>query len=164
MYITFVEYNTLYDGMEETDFNRLSLEACRVMDVHTTGIDNIKKLKRFFPVDEDDEQTVKHCAAKLIHTLSQIDRAEIAAINSIGYESTENGMRGKVISSISAGNESISYVTGGGSSATAIDAAVKDKTARDRLLAGIVWDYLRGVEDANGVSLLYMGMYPRGLL
>ena len=159
MYITYVEYNTLYDGMSETDFNRLSLEACRVMDVHTTGIDNIKKLKRYFPVDEDNENAVKYCAAKLINTLYQIEQAEIAAMLRAGYESTEHGIRGKVISSVSSGNESISYATN--ASETAIDAAVKDRIARDRLLSRIVWDCLRGAEDANGVKLLYMGMYPR---
>jgi hypothetical protein len=45
-----------------------------------------------------------------------------------------------------------------------VDAAVKDKTVRDRMVAEIVWEYLRGIRDANGVSLLFMGSYPRGYL
>jgi hypothetical protein len=45
-----------------------------------------------------------------------------------------------------------------------IDAAAADRTERKKLLAGIVWDYLRGIDDANGVNLLYMGMYPRRYL
>lgn len=158
-YIAFSEYAKLYDPIDERLFDRFSIEASRIMDIHTTGIDNVKKLKTYFPTDEDDAAAVKHCAAKLVYTLYQIHQAEVTALESRGYEATDHGMRGKVISSISAGNESISYATGGNSSATAYDAAVKDKTARDKLLAGIVWEYLRGVSDSNGVGLLYMGVY-----
>lgn len=160
-YITSEEYKQMYDPMEEQLFNRLAFDACRIMDIHTTGIDNVKKLKKYFPTDEDDSAAVKHCAAKLIYTLNQINLAEDTALESRGYEATEQGMRSKVISSISAGNESISYTTGGNASATVYDAAAKDKSARDRLLAEIVWEYLSGIPDANGVGLLFMGMYPR---
>lgn len=163
MYITFDDYTKLYDPIEERVFNNLAFDACRVMDMHTTGIDNVKKLRYYFPTAEEDAEAVNRCAAKMVNTLYQIQQAEIAAIESRGYESTEQGMRGKVISSVSAGNESISYATGN-SSATAIDAAVKDKNARDKLLADIVWEYLSGVTDANGVNLLYMGRYPRRYL
>lgn len=158
-YIALSEYNELYDPIDERLFNRFSVEASRIMDIHTTGIDNVKKLKIYFPTDEDDAEAVKHCAAKLIYTLNQINQAEVTALESRGYESTDQGMRGKVISSISAGNESISYATNGNSSVTAYDAAAKDRTVRDKLLAEIVWDYLRGVSDVNGVGLLYMGVY-----
>lgn len=164
MYITKEAYAELYGPMEEGLFARLSFEACRVMDIHTTGIDNVKKLRRFFPSDENNAEAVRHCAAKIVNTLKQIQDAEILAMESRGYESTEQGMRGKVISSVSAGNESISYAAGGASVSTAIDAAVKDRTARDKLLAGIVLEYLRGIEDNNGVGLLFMGMYPRRFL
>lgn len=160
MYITFEEYTRMYDPMDEKLFARLAFDACRVMDIHTTGIDNVKKLKRFFPVKEDGIEAVTHCAAKIINFLFQIHQAEISAIESSGYEATEMGMRGKVISSVTAGNESISYATGGSVSATAIDAAVKDKTVRNKLMADIVWEHLSGMEDSNGVNLLYMGKYP----
>lgn len=160
MYITFDEYTVLYGPIEEWIFNRLAFDACRVMDIHTTGIDNVKKLRSYFPTDEDDAEAVKHCASRMVNILYQIHQTEVAAMESRGYESTEQGMRGKVISSVSAGNESISYSTGA-STSTAIDAAAKDKNARDKLLADIVWEYLSGVADANGVNLLYMGMYPR---
>lgn len=159
MYITLVEYGELYSPMDEALFKSLSFDAFRVMDLHTTGIDNVNKLQKFFPSDEYDAEAVRHCAAKIINLLHQIHKAEIAAMEASGYESTAQGMRGKVISSISAGNESISYAAAN-SSATAVDAAVKDKTARSKLLADTVRDYLRGVSDANGVNLLYMGRYP----
>lgn len=164
MYITYEEYSNIYDPMDENIFNRLAFDACRVMDIHTTGIDNIKKLKCFFPVNENDAQAVKHCTAKLISLMDQIRQAEIAAFQMRGAEQTEQGLRGKVISSVTAGNESITYATSSSAMTTAVDAAVKDKTARDKLMAETVWEYLRGVEDANGINLLYMGRYPRRYL
>ena len=38
MYITQEEYTQMYDDMDEKLFNRLYFDACRVMDIHTTGI------------------------------------------------------------------------------------------------------------------------------
>lgn len=163
MYITFEEYSELYDPIDEKLFNSLAFDACRVMDIHTTGIDNVKKLKRFPPTDEDDAAAVKYCAARIVNFLHQIQQAEVSAMETHGVEVTAQGMRGKVISSISAGNESITYSMGGNAT-TAVDAAVKDKTVRDKIVAEIVWEYLRGIRDANGVSLLFMGSYPRGYL
>lgn len=165
MYITYEEYNYLFlhDNIEELMFMQLSREACRVMDVHTTGIDNVKKLRRFFPADKDDSNAVKYCAAQLINTLHQIQQAEASASMGRGYIETEQGFRRKIISRVEAGNEAVSYSETKNAN-TEIDAAVADRTARDKLLAGIVWDYLRGIEDANGVNLLYMGRYPRRYL
>lgn len=160
MYITFEEYTVLYDPMEERLFNALAFDACRVMDVHTTGIDNVKKLRSFFPKDEYSIQSVKHCAAKLINILHQIHEAEMAAAMGRGYTETEHGLQRRIISSLESGNEAISFSESKASN-SAIDAAVADKSARDYLLAETVWEYLRGVEDENGVNLLYMGRYPR---
>lgn len=165
MYITFSDYYNLTDSKltDERLFDSLCFEACRVMDIHTTGIDNVKKLKRFFPTDEDNAEAVKRCAAKLVNTLYEIHEAEMAAAMSRNYTQTDQGLRRQIISRVEAGNEAITYSetkTGN----TMIDAAAADMTERKKLLAGIVWDYLRGVDDANGVNLLYMGMYPRRYL
>ena len=160
MYITFEEYGQLYDPMEETVFNRLAFDACRVLDIHTTGIDNVKKLRSFPPKDEYSSQMVKHCAAKLVNILHQIHEAEMAAAMGRGYTETEQGLQRRIISRLESGNEAISFSESKASN-SAIDAAVADKSARDYLLAETVWEYLRGVEDENGVNLLYMGRYPR---
>ena len=163
MYITLEEYKGMYDVMDASLFNRLEFDACRVMDIHTTGIDNVRKLNRFPPTDEYNAQAVKHCAAKIVNLLYQIHEAEAAAAMGRGYTETEQGLQRRIISRVEAGNEAISYSETKIAN-TAIDAAVSDKRARDKLLAETVWDYLRGVEDANGVNLLYMGMYPRRYL
>lgn len=160
MYITYEEYVALHGVIEERQFLVLAFDACRVMDIHTTGIDNVKKLQKYFPVDLYDAQAVKHCAAKLISLLYQIHQAEASVYLMRGADHTEQGMRGKVISSVTAGNESITYTTGTNAFATAVDAAVKDKTARDKLLSDTVRECLGGVKDCNGVNLLYTGRYP----
>lgn len=160
MYITLDEYSAIYDAMDEKLFKRISMDASRYMDLHTTGIDNVKKLQKYFPKDTYDAEVVKHCAAKIVNFLYQINEAEIAAVAARGYESTEQGVRGKVVTSVSAGNESISYAAGN-FSATAIDAAVKDKTVQKAMIGNIIWESLSGVSDSNGVNLLYMGRYPR---
>ena len=161
MYITLEEYKELYEPIEEHVFNLLLFDACRVMDIHTTGIDNVKKLKLYYPTDEDSDKAIKYCASKLINLLHQIREAEMSMMLGSGFENTEHGVRGKVITSVTAGNESISYSTGAGSASTAAESAARDRTVRNKLLADIVWDCLSGITDANGVNLLYMGKYPR---
>lgn len=159
MYISYEEYTAFYDAVDEKIFNRLAFDACRVMDAHTAGVDNVKKLKVAFPSDEDDAQAVKHCSAKIINLLYQIQEAETALNQGRGYTATANGLQGKVVSSITAGNESISF-SNGSSSESVIDNAVSDKSVRDKLLRDTIREYLSGVTDANGVNLLFMGRYP----
>jgi len=158
MYITFPEYTALYDPIEEKVFNRIAFDACRYLDRATAGADGVKKLKVAFPTDEDSVAAVKRCAAKVVNILHQIQEAESAAAMGRGYTQTANGLQGKVISSVSAGNESVSYSTA--AAKTAIDSAVADATVRGKLIFDTIQGYLSGVADANGVNLLYMGRYP----
>lgn len=159
MYITFADYTALYDPIEEKVFKRLAYDACRCMDRLTTGVDGVKKLKVAFPVDEDAATAVKHCAAKLVNLLYQIQEAENAASLSRGYIQTANGLQGKVVSSVSAGNESISY-SAGSAQKNAVDVAASDVAVRREIISGIVREYLSGIADANGVNLLFLGRYP----
>jgi len=164
-YVDYEYYKTLYgdNAIPETDFNRLHWDACRKLDTATTGIDNVKKLKVAFPVDADDAETVKRCACKLIEILSRIEQAEETSRNAQGYITREDGsLQGKVVSSVSAGNESISYSSSGSSNsnATLIDKALSDKEVQERLYRDTISEYLSGTADANGVNLLCMGMYP----
>lgn len=161
MYITYDEYAGLYGPVE--NFNRLAADACRMMDKHTSGIDNVKKLKQFFPTDEDEAQTVKHCAAKLINLLAQIEEAEKSVSMGRGYTQTEQGLQRKIISRVESGNEAISYMESNAGNSV-IDKAVSDKSARDALIRDTIREYLSGVTDSNGVNLLYMGAYPRRFL
>jgi hypothetical protein len=159
MYISKEEYAAIYDPIDdEKIFTRLAYDACRTIDRLTAGADGIKKLKVAFPTDEDSAETVKHCTAHIVHFLYQIQEAEKSASMGRGYEQTEGGLRGRVITNVSAGNESVSYSAS--QQQTAADLAIMDAAQKERTIREIVKEYLSGVADANGVNLLYMGLYP----
>lgn len=148
-YITEAEYEALYGEIDTAEFERLAFDASRFMDTMTTGIDNYRKLKSAMPTDEDDAEAVEMCCAKLISLMKSIESAE-------GFVAREDGtVVSKAVSSFSSGSESMSF---GGSSA--VSAALSDINARNKLYMDTVKSYLSGIEDANGVNLLYMGRYP----
>ena len=71
-YVTYDYYKSIYgeDSMPETDFNRLSWEACDWIDNLT-----LNKLKFAFPTNEDDIEAVRRCVCKLIEIAGQIEAA-----------------------------------------------------------------------------------------
>lgn len=154
-YVSFEYFNSIYPGaITEAEFGNLEYEARRVIDAHTTGVDNVRKLREAFPLDEDDAEAVKRCMCKLIRLLHDIEAAEKYR----GLVQRGDGtVTGGVVSSVSSGSESISYAIGG----TSIDEAVGDVAAKNRLLSQTVRQALSGVSDANGISLLFLGRYPR---
>ena len=157
MYITYEEYTALYDTIEEKVFNRISYDACKCLDRHTTGADGVKKLRDYFPLENDSAEAVRRCAAEVVYIMAQIYEAEKSASLGRAYVATENGVRGNVISAISSGGESITYT---GEQKTGIDIAVADPAAQNKLISQTIRKHLSGVTDANGVGLLYMGAYP----
>ena len=159
MYLTLEKYKDLYGEIDPIVFNRACYDACKYIDRHTTGIDGVRKLKDYFPVSESSVEAVERCTAEIVNIIAQIQEAEKSASAGRGYTKTENGLQGKVVSSVSAGNESVSY-SATGNQASAIDAAVSDLAARAELIRATVRHYLSDETDRNGVSLLYMGVYP----
>lgn len=159
-YVDYEFYKGLYgeDAISEPEFNRLSWEACRRVDVVT-----LNKLKFAFPTNEDDAETVRRCVCKLIEIAAQIETANKRVTEAQGYiqDAGTGALRGKVISSVSSGSESISYTAKAESGSTLIDAVLSDKSAQDRLYRDTIREYLSMVPDANGVNLLYAGIpYP----
>ena len=163
-YIDYEYYKNLTgeNSVSELDFNRLVFDACRKIDVMTTGADSVKKLKVAFPTEEESIETVKRCVVAVVDIMDQIEKAEENAKNAGGYVTREDGsLQGKVVSSVSAGSETIHYAVGNSTgSSTLIDKALSDKTLQDKLFRDTISEYLSGVTDANGVNLLYMGRYP----
>ena len=161
-YVDYEYYKTLYGekAIPETDFNRLLWDAEREIDKATSGVDNVRKLKVAFPTNEEDAETVKRCVCALVEFLKQIEDAERSA-NSVGQyvERADGSLQGKVVSSVSAGNESISYAVGK-SSDTAISNAIKDLHSKDMAVYQFITSRLSGLSDANGVNLLFDGRYP----
>lgn len=162
MYVDYEFYKRLYgsDAVQESEFNRFSWDASKKIEHYTTGVDGIKKLKVAFPTDEESQESVKRCLCALIDLMSNIKKAEHNLHNATGFIQKEDGtVQGKVVSSLSSGNESISY-SAKTNNTTPVDEAVSDGTKREQLFADMIREYLSGVVDANGVNVLYMGTYP----
>lgn len=144
-------------GTAPTAFDRLLFEASRIVDNYTTGVDGIAKLKVAFPTDEDAQKAVKHCVCKLMRLINDIENAE-KAIG--GYQQRADGtFTSGIVSSISSGSESISFVNGNQIN-SALASAVADVKARNLMYRDIIIEWLSGIQDKNGVNLLYMGEYP----
>ena len=161
-YVDYEYYKSLYGdkAIPDTDFNRLLWDAEREINKATSGVDNVQKLKVAFPTNEEDAEHIKRTVCALVDFLNQIETAERNA-NSVGQytERADGSLQGKVVSSVSAGNESISYAVGK-SSDTAISNAIKDLHSKDMAVYQFITSRLSGISDANGVNLLYGGRYP----
>lgn len=157
-YVTIEEYKALYGDIEEIIFNRLSWDASKLLDSETTGVDGYRKLKYAFPTDTDDSESVRRCACVLINTMYRVEKAEEIARNSF-VEREDGTFVGKVISSVSSGAESISYSTNSGT-VTVVDKVVSGALDSNDIYRSVMRRYLSGVSDANGVNLLYGGVYP----
>lgn len=160
-YVTYDYYKSIYgeDSMPETDFNRLSWEACRKVDTIT-----LNKLKFAFPTNEDDIEAVRRCVCKLIEIAGQIEAANKRVSEGQGYtvDQATGLMVGKVVTSKTSGSESLSFSAKAEGGSTLIDAVLSDKAAQERLYRDTVREYLSLVPDSNGVNLMYAGIpYPR---
>ena len=162
MYVDYEYYKVLYgsDAVSESEFNRFSWDAFKKIEHYTTGADSVKKLQVAFPTDDNGVKSVKRCVCALIDLMSNIKQAEQNLRSATGFIQKEDGtVQGKVVTSVSAGNESISY-SSKTNNTSPVDEAVSDRTKREQLFADTIREYLSGVADANGVNLLYMGEYP----
>lgn len=162
MYVDYEYYESLYGekAIPEADFERLLWDAEREIDKATSGIDNVRKLQVAFPIGDYEAESVKRCVVELVSFLYKLEEAENNA-NSLGQytERADGSMQGKVVASVSAGNESITYAVGK-SSDTAISNAIKDLHSKDMAIYQFISSRLVGIADANGVNLLYNGPYP----
>ena len=161
-YVDYEYYKSLYGekAIPETDFNRLLWDAEREIDKATSGVDNVRKLQVSFPTDVYGAEVVKRCVVELVDFLNKLNLAEESLSAMSQYTQREDGsLQGKVVSSVSAGNESISYAVGK-STDMYVSNAIKDLQSRDATIQKFIAVRLSGVSDANGVNLLYGGRYP----
>lgn len=165
MYPDYAYYCSMYSdrAVPENDFNRLRHRSWKKLENATTGVDGFQKLKKAFPVDADSAEAVKLCMCELVNIMYEIEQAEKEARETSGYIRQEDGsMKGKLISSVSSGTESISYSSG---SVSVFGKAAYDRTLRESMFSEKIQEYLSGIPDANGINLLYSGPYPgRGRL
>lgn len=160
-YAEYSFYKELYDSeITDSAFSRFEWEASRLMDRETTGVDGFKKLRYAFPTDEDDVMTVQRCACAIINILHQIEDYNHSAMDANGYIKREDGtLSSNVISSISSGSESISF-SNSVKTDNAIISAAKSTVEKNLLIHNTITEFLSGAADANGINLLYMGVYP----
>lgn len=160
-YVTLEDYQQFYnDSIEGVDFNRFVISASQYADTLTTGIDGVRKLKIAFPTDSDDNEMVKAAICDVIHLMFEVFNLEKMVTSAQGTILREDGtVVGKTIASISSGSESISYsIQSNGQ--TMASMIVGDAKAQERAYNSLLTGGFRNVRDANGVNLLYVGIYP----
>lgn len=139
-YIDYEFYKSVYFGnaISEEDFPRLAERASEKVDELT-----FKRLRKWLPEDEYDLKDIKKAVCSIAESIYYNDMLVNAGMSAVGQSVQEDGtVRGKVISSVSAGNESISYATGGSSTSslegTAIQAMQQELERKGRaFLSGI---------------------------
>lgn len=141
------DYAELYaDGPGESEFERLQWQARRIMERAATGVDGVCKLRIAPPEDEYGAEAVRRCEAALVRALWQGEQVE-------SYVNRQDGtVTGKLVTGLTAGAESVTFA--------APAAAGSGNGEREVRLGRMVSEYLSGINDANGVNLLYMGPYP----
>jgi len=137
MYIDIEYYQELYGEVDPFVFDRFCYEAQAKLDNATTSIFGVKRLKEFFPTDEDDIERVKRCLAKITNILISAN------------ETKEELTKGGLISSVNSGSESISYNN------KELLEVTNEQLSRD--VRNTIHEYLSGVTDVNGINLLYGG-------
>ena len=158
-YCDYEFYKSEYFGnvIQESDFPRLAERASEKIDSFTFG--EMKKVNediiwtRGCPLtlDEYTAKKVKKATCRIAEIIGDIETYEKASRDAIGYEKTEEGQRGKVVSSVSSGSESIHYETSANTSNSLVGAVLTDKKAQNQLYYDTVKEYL------SGTGLLYAG-------
>lgn len=162
MYITYAAFKASYPDttITEADFHRLGFRAQRVLDDLTTGVDGVRKLAVAMPTEPYALECVERCLGELIHVSAQVEatRAAGAAVKQADGTVASSG----ALASISSGAEAMTFASGSAVS-SAIREAAGSAAAERQLYAATARLYLDGIEDANGVRLLFGGRYPVAL-
>lgn len=143
-YANYAFYKSEYygDAMAESEFDKWSAKASRQIDVFTS-----RRLLSAYPSDEYSDAQIKLCVCELAEKMVDVDTyMRMSAVQ-------ENGVS-KIIKSMSAGSESVTYAT----SESIYAELVKDKAKLNNFYYAICVDYLDGIEDSEGICLLYRGL------
>lgn len=156
-YVDFEFYKTKYYGdiVPEESFQKYA-------EIASDRIDRITfdRLVDGLPENERDKTKVQKAVCAVADALYQIDQIRRSNMETVGTVKQEDGtVKGKMVSSVSSGSESISYVTGtqGNSSDIYAQASI-DKKVENVLLRQVATDYLAGVVNKKGICLLYAGL------
>lgn len=162
-YTDFEFYATTYHGnvVPEADFPRIADRASDFLDVIT-----FDRLVDGLPSDERTATKVQKAVCAVSDKLYELELAEKqanAAAQAGGSSGASGGATSGIISSRSAGSESISYASlsdtaSGAKNWSAVYQAAGDETLTNNLLYSAARLYLTGVKDDKGVLLLYAGL------
>lgn len=163
-YADYEFYTTSYFGsvVPETDFPRLAERASDFVDLMTSD-----RLVDGLPTNKRSQKRIKKAVCSLAELMYQIELAEKNATNAaVSGMSTAIGSGGSttgIVTSVSSGNESISYATPQqiGASAkewSAVYAAAGDVQKTNNLLLKTALPLLIGVRTDDGIPVLYAGV------
>lgn len=162
-YTDFEFYATIYHGnvVPEADFPRIADRASDFLDIIT-----FDRLVDGLPSDERAATKVQKAVCAVSEELYKLELADKQALSAAAGGTSSSGSSGAtsgVITSRSAGSESISYASpsemaNGAKTWSAVYQAAGDETLTNKLLYSAAKLYLMGVKDNNGVNLLYAGL------
>lgn len=142
------------DTVPESDFLKYAERASDRIDQYT-----FDRLVDGLPDDERVKTKVQKAVCAVADTMYQIDQIKKASMDTIGTIQKEDGtVVNKAVSSVSSGNESISYATGSNISSNVYTQASMDKKVENTLLLNVATEYLAGATNDNGIRLLYAGL------
>ena len=162
-YTDFEFYATTYHGnvVPEADFPRIADRASDFLDVIT-----FDRLIDGLPDDERAKIKVQKAVCAVAEKLYELELAEKQALSAAAVGTSSSGPGGAtsgVITSRSAGSESISYASpsemaNGAKTWSAVYQAAGNPQETNKILESAARLYLTGVKDNNGVNLLYAGV------
>lgn len=162
-YTTFTFYENTYHGnvVPAEDFDRIADRASDFLDVIT-----FDRLIDGLPDDERAKTKVQKAVCAVSDKLYELELAEKQALSAAAGGTSSSGPGGAtsgVITSRSAGSESISYASpsemaNGAKTWSAVYQAAGDEEATNNLLYSAARLYLTGVKNDKGVLLLYAGL------
>ena len=149
MYSTSQFYVEEYFGNEIPldDINKYLSRASDELDTLTYG-----RLIKAYPTERIYDEKVQKAVCAVAECLYKIEEQRKAVAARIDTDGKYTGP----ISSIKAGEESVSY-TSVNSSSSVYSAAAASKEAQNQLIAETATRYIANVPDANGINLLYAG-------
>ena len=162
-YTDFTFYENTYHGnvVPADDFDRIADRASDFLDVIT-----FDRLVDGLPDDERAKTKVQKAVCAVAEELYKLELADKQALSAAAGGTSSSGPGGAtsgVITSRSAGSESISYASpsemaNGAKTWSAVYQAAGDETLTNKLLYSAAKLYLTGVKDDKGVLLLYAGL------
>ena len=165
-YTDFEFYATTYHGnvVPEADFPRIADWASDFLDVIT-----FDRLVDGLPSDERAATKVQKAVCAVSDKLYELELAEKQALSAAAGGTSSStaggtgGVNAGVVTSRSAGSESISYASpsemaNGAKTWSAVYQTAGDEEATNNLLYSAARLYLTGVKDDKGVLLLYAGL------